>query len=62
MHTDSAPCYRAAMWIGIALVSLCVLHDPYSIPLDQVDQDMYRAKADGKNIALIAQGRYWLAS
>ncbi len=32
MHTDSTWRYRAAMWIDIALVSLCVLNDPYSIP------------------------------
>ena len=32
MHTDSPLRYRVAMWIDIALVALCVLNDPYSIP------------------------------
>ncbi len=32
MYTDSTARYRAAMWIDVVLVSLCVLHDPYSIP------------------------------
>lgn len=32
MHIDSTARYRAAMWIDVALVAVCVLHDPYSIP------------------------------
>ena len=31
-YTDSTTRYRAAMWIDVALVAVCVLHDPYSIP------------------------------
>ena len=29
---DSITRYRAAMWTDVALVTVCVLHDPYSIP------------------------------
>lgn len=32
IHTDSSARYRVAMWIDVALVAVCVLHDPYSIP------------------------------
>jgi len=31
-RTESTLRYRTAMWIDILLVSICVLHDPYSIP------------------------------
>ena len=31
-HPDFALRYRAAMWVDVALVSLCVVHDPYDIP------------------------------
>ena len=31
-NPDSAARYRFAMWIDVALVSICVLHDPYDIP------------------------------
>ncbi len=31
-HPDFALRYRVAMWIDVALASVCVVHDPYDIP------------------------------